>query len=153
MKRLALKLLHPIRRLYWKIAKPKTFGVKVAIYSPNEQEVILVRHRYGSSALMLPGGALEKGETIEQAAEREILEELNIKISNLRHLHTYVSEGEGKRDTVYLFSATSEQIPNPNPSEIDTATFVSVNELPRTVSPATRRRLKEIQSNAYSETW
>ncbi len=36
----------------------------------------------------LPGGAIELGETIEQAAEREILEECNIRIANCELLET-----------------------------------------------------------------
>jgi len=153
MKQQALKLLHPLRRIYWRVARPKTFGVKVAVYSPDDTKVILVQHRYGSQMLMLPGGAIERGETEENAARREIKEELDIEISDLRLRHTFVSDSEGKRDTVYLFSARSAHQPIPNPSELSEAYFVTLDDLPDATSPATRRRLNEIRSNSYSTKW
>lgn len=99
----------PAVRLYWKIIKPRTFGVKVALLHPQNQNlVLLVRHSYGDQQLWnLPGGGFNpKKETAIVAAEREVLEELNTKLENVRELCLYQTSGEGKRDTVTVFTGS-----------------------------------------------
>ncbi|MCY1429077.1 RNA pyrophosphohydrolase [compost metagenome] len=44
-------------------------------------EVLLLKATYGNLSWGLPGGALELGETIHEALERECLEEIGIKIT------------------------------------------------------------------------
>lgn len=51
-----------------------------AVIFNQQQQVLLVRATYGSCNWGLPGGALEPGETIHQALERECLEELGLKV-------------------------------------------------------------------------
>lgn len=101
---------------YWKIFKPKTYGVKVLIFNPeNNDEILIVRHSYGNKSLWnLPGGGYNpKKESAKQAAIREVREELDILITELHDLATYYTDTEGKRDTVIIFTG---QIPNKNPS-------------------------------------
>lgn len=43
-------------------------------------EVLLLQASYGKQAWGLPGGALEPGETIHQALQRECLEELGVAV-------------------------------------------------------------------------
>ncbi|UYY58826.1 NUDIX domain-containing protein [Sphingomonas sp. S2-65] len=153
MKKKVYSVLHAARRIYWRVAKPKTFGVKVAIYSADRSNILLVQHRYGAEMLMLPGGGVGRGETPHQAAQREVTEELAIELHDLTFLHDFVSSGEGKRDTIHFFSATATQQPTPDPAEIATAEYYPLDRLPANTSPATRRRLDEIQSNTFSPAW
>lgn len=45
---MAFRLLHRIRGVYWRIAKPTTYGVKALIVHPVDAgRVLLVRHSYG----------------------------------------------------------------------------------------------------------
>ena len=80
----------------------------------NEQNEILFIHRRGKWDL--PKGKLEKGETIEVCAQREIEEETGIKNLQLKHkigetYHTYDEFGKHilKKSHWYYFTSTGTQ--------------------------------------------
>ena len=52
-----------------------------AVITNKNDEILLVKANYGERGFGLPGGALELGETIHKALEREYLEEIGCKIS------------------------------------------------------------------------
>jgi 8-oxo-dGTP diphosphatase len=101
LRRLLYKLAHRFRKIYWRIAKPKTFGVKVLISCGDQ--LLFVKHSYeGDSSWTLPGGGFKpQREKIEDAASREVREELNLSLDRLIVLGSYLSTAEYKRDTVY----------------------------------------------------
>jgi len=51
--------------------------------------VVLVRRRNPPEGWALPGGFVELGETVEQAAAREALEETGLTVVNARQFHVY----------------------------------------------------------------
>jgi len=56
-------------------------GVIIILEKEKGYEVLLVRHlKDGRSYWLLPGGGLKFGETIEECAKRELLEETSLKI-------------------------------------------------------------------------
>lgn len=103
----------PFVRWYWRIVRPKTFGVKIFILNPhNQDEVLLVRHSYGNRKKWnLPGGGYRpKRETPIQASIREVREELRLELLNTKIIGEYSSDLEGKQDTVtILLSSISER--------------------------------------------
>ena len=65
-------------------------GVGVLVRNPKQRNHIfdgIRKGSHGSGTLALPGGHLEFGETWEQCAEREILEETDLKIQNISFAH------------------------------------------------------------------
>lgn len=56
-----------------------------AVITNEKDEVLLLKANYGDSGWGLPGGALEPGETIHDALNRECREELGCKVS-IRYL-------------------------------------------------------------------
>jgi 8-oxo-dGTP pyrophosphatase MutT (NUDIX family) len=113
MKQIAISLLMPLIKIYWRIFKPKTYGVKVLIRHPdNPEKVLLVRHSYGNKTLWnIPGGGYKpKKETPEEAAVREVREELNIALENPQIIGLYETDGEGKRDTVTIVSGAIKTV-------------------------------------------
>ena len=106
------RIAQPVRRLYWRIFKPSVFGVRVLITHPDKPtEVLLIRHTYGNrEAWNIPGGGYNpKKETPEMAAAREAEEEVGLTLLDLRMLGIYKSGGEGKKDTVTMFAATTKK--------------------------------------------
>lgn len=145
---------HKIFRLYWRIRRPRTRGVK-ALAIDAEGNVLLVRHSYGnSSAWILPGGGVGKRETPETAIVRELQEELNLVPENVSLFGVYVSSSEGKSDTVSVFLARCAEKPRISSREILEAQFFAPRTPPPATSPATRRRLEELLKGApLSDSW
>ena len=98
--------LLPLAKVYWKIFRPKTFGVKGVIPNSNDdRQVLLIRNSYGNRQLWnLPGGGYNPTrELADNAIGRELGEELSITPVGIEKLGEYVTDAEGKRDRVTLF--------------------------------------------------
>jgi 8-oxo-dGTP diphosphatase len=100
MSPLAFRLLYRARKVYWRIAKPTTHGVKALIIAADAERVLLVRHSYGDRTLWsLPGGGYKPDrETPEQAARRECREELGVELDqSALVLAEHLTAHEGRR--------------------------------------------------------
>lgn len=98
--------LFHLASIYWKVLRPKTFGVKGIVPHPyDERQILLIRNTYGNTTLWnLPGGGYQpKRESPERAIEREIWEELSVTPDSTEQLGEYQTDAEGKRDTVTIF--------------------------------------------------
>ncbi|MEU5874093.1 NUDIX hydrolase [Glycomyces sp. NPDC047369] len=107
-----LRAISPVMRWWWRIRKPTTFGVKVLLLHPDEPTRFLVaRHSYADTRRWgLPGGGFRpERETPQQAAAREVGEELGIAIlsSSFTVLDTVATALEAKRDTLTILTASS----------------------------------------------
>ena len=94
-------ILFPLVRLYWKIFRPETFGVKVII--ENNGKFLLVRNSYGYKRWTFVGGGIDKGESSEEAGIREVGEEVGLVLKNLKQIDSIISNQEGKRDNIEIF--------------------------------------------------
>ena len=73
-----------VMSLIFRIA-PKKDRVRVIVYR-DDGKILLVRGRFSRQKWALPGGGVKHNESYEQAAVREVLEEIGLKIHNLRYL-------------------------------------------------------------------
>jgi len=71
-------------------------------------EILLVQIGYMHKLWVIPGGTLDKGETKENAAKREIFEEIAIMVVNCDYAFTMHHQEQHKKDTVHYFVATSD---------------------------------------------
>lgn len=87
-------------------------GIRPATITINEGKVLLVRSEYnGKEFFLFPGGGLEVGETLEEGAIRETLEETGIKviIKKLVHINEYIYKSNWeKRSIIPFFLAECE---------------------------------------------
>jgi len=143
--RALVQLAYAIRRLLFGLLRLKTTGEKVMLFN-REGELLLIRNGYGDSSLfVLPGGGVSRGESPAAAAARELCEELAIEILDVNPVWTFESTAEGKRDTIHLFRAVTEEQPKPDDLEVVEAKFFPLDAMPSALSPATRRRIAELK--------
>lgn len=138
------------------MSHPKLPRIRVATVLPQNDELLLVRHRKGEKRYwMLPGGGLDYGESFEQCAIREIQEETGLTITIDRML--YLSEAICPRGTrhivnVYMLGRIeSGTIALPEEDVIEAIEFkpvATLNEL--TLYPAIAHHLIEDHAQGYT---
>lgn len=125
--------------------RPMTLGVRGLVID-SEERVLLVRHTY-VPGFYLPGGGVERGETMLQALARELQEEGSVQILSAPTLKgVYLNRRASARDHVALyvvrhFHCAGVRAPD---HEIAEAAFFPLDDLPADVTPATRARLAEV---------
>jgi 8-oxo-dGTP pyrophosphatase MutT (NUDIX family) len=129
-----------------------TLGVRGACIDA-EGRVFLVRHSY-MAGWYLPGGGVERGETMIGALGRELREEGGILLEGEAELFGIYFNQKRKIDHVALYVCRSFSRPDPPryPNrEIAEAAFFAPDALPAELSPATRRRLGELLDGSAIE--
>ena len=62
-----------------------------------DEQIVLIRRKNPPSGWALPGGFVDAGETVEQAAVREALEETSLSVELVRQFHVYSDPGRDPR--------------------------------------------------------
>lgn len=147
------RFLYRLNRLRLRITRPLTVGVRLILLRENPATgidcVLLVRHTYHDGWL-LPGGKVERGETLEEAARREAQEELDARLGPLRLQGVYTNFFEYKSDHVVVFLCRSFDLPDDRritgraAREIEEWNFFPLNALPADLLPGHRRRLEAL---------
>jgi 8-oxo-dGTP pyrophosphatase MutT (NUDIX family) len=122
-------VLFPLVRLYWFVFRPHTKGVKVVLQNDND-ELLLVRHTYGSRDWTFAGGSQEEGESPEETAKREIKEELSVQLKSIERCGDFTSRKEYKHNHITVCSGCVNDTITPSPFEIDRAQWFEPNDLP-----------------------
>lgn len=141
-------LLTPLFRTYWRLSRPVTLGARVLALN-GEGAVLLVRHSY-SPGWHLPGGGVERLETAEAAARRELAEEGGVMAHGpLALFGFYANHANYKNDHVAVFLTRAvTPCPPENAGEIAERGFFAFDALPDGVTSGTHRRLEELFADA-----
>jgi 8-oxo-dGTP pyrophosphatase MutT (NUDIX family) len=99
-------LLYPLLRLYWLVFRPDVLGVRCLVEF--EGRVLLIRNPYGPMKWDLPGGGVRRGERPEEAARREVFEEVGIPLTKLRPVGRYTGTEYYDKDTVVSYYAPAD---------------------------------------------
>ena len=134
------RFVYQLARLWWKIGRPLTIGVRAILIQGNQ--VLLVKHTYQTSWYM-PGGGVNRGESLEQAVCREAQEEVGATLGEIALFGAYSNFREGKNDHVIVFLCREFTLTGQTDGEIERFGFFPLDALPADTSPGTRRRIDE----------
>jgi 8-oxo-dGTP pyrophosphatase MutT (NUDIX family) len=130
-------------RIYCFIFRPIRIGVRVMMIQ--DGKVWLVRQTYMPGWFM-PGGGINKSETIDEAARREALEETGAELGPLTLMGAYSNFAEWKSDHNIVFVCTEFTFKSKPDGEIAELRAFALDELPDNLWPGHRRRLLEYQA-------
>lgn len=134
--------LTPFFRAYWRLSRGMTLGVR-GIAQDGKGAIMLVRHSY-TPGWHLPGGGVERGETIEAAMRKEFQEEAGIEpISALRIFGMYLNTRFRGDHVVLLQCPAWRACPTDSQGEILERGFFPLDRLPPGITTGTRARLAE----------
>jgi 8-oxo-dGTP pyrophosphatase MutT (NUDIX family) len=130
-----------------------TLGTRTLV--TDASRVLLVRHTY-APGWMLPGGGVERGETIFQSAARELREEAGIIAGEEpRLLGLCLNDRVFPGDHVAVLRLeTFTRLPFTPNREIAEADFFDLSSLPEGTTGGTRRRIAEaIEGRMVAAVW
>jgi 8-oxo-dGTP pyrophosphatase MutT (NUDIX family) len=138
--RLALQMM----RVWWAVRRPRSAGVRCVLR--RGRAFVLVRHTYGDTRWMLPGGRLRRGEDPVSTAIREMRQELGVaatrvardRLRGARSGYRRQSRAEPYRrhSTYYLEADVQSPLLQPRPAELADAAWFTVDRLPSNASDA-----------------
>ena len=102
--RLGLRFAYRLRHRWRLWRKVELAGVSVIVKDLRGQ-LLVVRHSYGPPVWGLPGGGLKKGETPEEAARRELLEEVGMTVERLKPIGMIEEMVSGSPQKGHMFEA------------------------------------------------
>ena len=104
--------------------------VRVIVYR-DDGKILLVRSRFSRQEWALPGGGVKYNESYEQAAVREVLEEIGLRVHNLRYLGKANSHESYAKFSVRVFAAHASNYDIKCNFEIMEARWLNMNYLPK----------------------
>lgn len=121
----------------------------------NEKEEVLMQLRTDFNSWDFPGGTMELGETIEDVAKRELKEETNLDIDEVKIIDVFSGEDTYRKypngDELYVVSVLCEVrkyrgdlIINDGESKV--LKWFKKDEIPDNLSPVTKKYIDRIKS-------
>lgn len=104
--------------------------VRVIVYR-DDGDILLVRSRFSRQEWALPGGGVKHNESYEQAAVRETLEEVGLRVHNLRYLGKANSHESYAKFSVRVFAAHASNCDIKCNFEIMEARWLNRDYLPK----------------------
>jgi ADP-ribose pyrophosphatase YjhB (NUDIX family) len=141
---LFIKLLYQASKFILILLKPLTNGVRLLLV--REDQILLVKHMY-EDKWYLPGGLVERGETLDEAVRREAMEEVGASLNDLQLFGAYSNFREHRNDHVIVFISHDFSLNGISDHEIEKTAFFSFDYLPENVSEGSSNRIKEYVSN------
>lgn len=129
---------------YFRISRPMTLGARVIAINENN-EICLVKHTY-NPGWHLPGGGVEKGESVYETAIKELMEEagLVVAMEDLELVSMHANFHNFKGDHVVIFRAKKWEISHTHrPHEIAECQFFPLDALPKDTTKGTIKRIEE----------
>ena len=141
-------LIRPIYQAVSRLTRGATLGVRGLVLN-EKGEVLLVEHTY-VSGWYLPGGGVERSETVEDAVIRELREEAGVRVlGRPALLAIHANHRVFRGDHVLVFRVEAWEPCEPAmQGEIRAVGWFAPDRLPHDISPGTRRRIEEALGGA-----
>lgn len=142
-KRLLEPRLRPVYQIIMRQMRGLTLGVRVVVFD-EAGRVLLIEHSY-TPGWHFPGGGVEKGETVEEAAVRELEEEAGVRaLSRPRLVSMHSNGGNFRGDHVLVYRVDHwEMATATSRGEILRVDWFHPEDLPEGATRGTRKRLAE----------
>ena len=115
-----------------------------------DQQVLLVKRKFPPPGFALPGGFVDRGETVERAVCRETLEETGLVVTKLRQLHVYSDPARDQRQhtagVIFEVEARGEPTAGDDAAE---CRFFPLADLPRELAFDHRKILEDFRERRY----
>jgi 8-oxo-dGTP pyrophosphatase MutT (NUDIX family) len=135
--RLLYRAAYTLRRQWWRVRRPRRSSVVVVAFDERGR-VLLARHSYGPPLWSLPGGGMNRAERPEQAAAREIREELGCGLADPTAIDASEQRIAGSRDMQHIFAAGLLGEPVPDMREVVAVGLFDPEHLPEQCGQRTR---------------
>jgi 8-oxo-dGTP diphosphatase len=120
------------------------------VLSPEKDQVLLILRKNTSTFNNVwanPGGSIDPGETVEQAALREMQEELGIKCKIIKHLADYQNEKEFQGScSGFLMEIVEGEPKNMEPHKAIELKYWPLNALPENIAGFTLKYLEGLNT-------
>lgn len=141
-------------QLYCRLTRGKTLGARVVVIDESDR-VLLVKPSY-VPGWSLPGGGVDRGETLRQAAVRELLEEAAVEPLEELQFHGFFANDRlfpGDHVGCFVLRKFKQGTFKPN-HEISEVRFFALDALPPDTKPGSFARIQEVMKGvAISEHW
>ncbi len=135
----ALRTVHALRLRWWRLMGTRVTGCRVVALDARCR-VLLIRHSYGVSHWMLPGGGMKRGEDPVVAGARELFEETAVRITGAAKIGMIADTLHGSVNDVHVIAGWTRDTPVADGREIVEAAFFALDALPADIS----RRLPDL---------
>ncbi len=131
-----------------------TAGTWLLVY--NDKNEILMQLRSDFNSWDFPGGTLELNESIEEAARRELKEETNLEMDDIKILDIFSGEKTYRKypngDELYVVSVLCEirkyhGTLKINDDESKKLEWIPIHKLPDNLSPVTKNYIEKIREH------
>lgn len=112
--------------------------------------VVLIKRKNPPHGWALPGGFVDYGESLEEAAIREAKEETNLDIKLIRQFHAYSDPGRDPRHhtITVVYIASAQGIPRGKDDAIEACIFTHPS-LPKTIAFDHKQILEDYFTGRY----
>jgi len=137
-------IVMPVMRRVWRVTRGMTLGVR-GLVTDADGRVLLIEHTY-VAGWYLPGGGVERGETVEASLARELVEEAGVEPTGpMRLASIHDNRRRYRGDHVLLYRVDAwRPVEATSRGEIHARGWFAPDALPDGVTAGTRARIEEM---------